>query len=346
MGVWQKPKLEFLPDRRSVSVGGHPSKIKKESKQDKNRVPRLPSGTLLPGCTTVIMNKDSLKIFTGRSNPDLGMKIAEKLNIPLGRLAIKNFADEEIWIKFEDNIRNRDVFIIQSTNGPARNILELVLILDAAVRASAKSVTAVIPYFGYARQDRKDTPRVPISARVMVDMFTAAGANRIVTMDLHSTQIQGFATIPFDHLYSRMILLSKIKAVGLDPDNSAVLAPDVGSARMSQAYAKRLGMHFALIDKRRYAPNRAEVMHLIGTLDGKDVLIIDDMIDTAGTLVNAAAAAMKNGAKSVTAVATHALLSGSAVKRLEQSPISNLIVTDTVAISQKKNLKYENCNCS
>ncbi|MCH7612064.1 MAG: ribose-phosphate pyrophosphokinase [Candidatus Marinimicrobia bacterium] len=285
------------------------------------------------------MSKDTLTIFTGRSNPHLGMKIAENLNVPLGQLTIKDFADGEVWIKFEDNIRNRDVFVVQSTNAPARNILELVLILDAAVRASAKSVTAVIPYFGYARQDRKDMPRVPISARVMVDMFTSAGANRIVSMDLHSTQIQGFAAIPFDHLYSRMVLLSKIKALGLDPKKSVVLSPDVGSARMSQAYAKRLGMHFALIDKRRYSPNTAEVMHLIGDLKGKDVLIIDDMIDTAGTTVNAANASMENGAKSVTAVATHALLSGPAIERLKQSPISNLIVTDTVAISQEKKLK-------
>ncbi|HBR87434.1 MAG TPA: ribose-phosphate diphosphokinase, partial [Candidatus Marinimicrobia bacterium] len=259
------------------------------------------------------MSKDTLKLFTGRSNPRLGKQIAEYLSVPLGKLSIKDFADGEIWIKFEENIRNKDVFIIQSTNGPAKNILELVLILDAAVRASAKSVTAVIPYFGYARQDRKDTPRVPISARVMVDMFTAAGTDRIVTMDLHSTQIQGFANIPFDHLYSRMVLMDKIKALDLDPENSAVLSPDVGSARMSQAYAKRLGMHFALIDKRRYAPNQAKVMHLIGELKGKDVLIIDDMIDTAGTTVNAADAAQENGANSVTAVATHALLSGSAI---------------------------------
>ena len=282
------------------------------------------------------MSKDTIKIFNGRSNPQLGEQIAAYLNVPLGQLSIKDFADGEIWVKFEENIRGKDVFIIQSTHGPAKNILELVLILDAAVRASAKSVTAVIPYFGYARQDRKDTPRVPISARVMVDMFTAAGTNRIVTMDLHSTQIQGFANIPFDHLYSRMVLMDKIKALGLDPENSVVLAPDVGSAPMSQAYAKRLSMYFALIDKRRYAPNKTEVMHLIGELDGKDVLIIDDMIDTAGTLVNATEAAMKNGANSVTAIATHALLSGPAVERIKDSAISKLIVTDTVNIPKDK----------
>ncbi|MFQ6678380.1 MAG: ribose-phosphate diphosphokinase [Fidelibacterota bacterium] len=285
------------------------------------------------------MNKDSLKIFTGRSNPHLGEKIAEQLDVPLGQMTIKDFADGEIWIKFEDNIRNRDVFIVQSTNGPARNILELVLMLDAAVRASAKSVTAVIPYFGYARQDRKDTPRVPISARVMVDMFTTAGTDRIVTMDLHSTQIQGFANIPFDHLYSRSVFLDKIKALDLDPKNSVCLSPDMGSARISQAYAKYLGMYFALIDKRRYAPNKTEIMHLIGDLEGKDVLIIDDMIDTAGTLVNAAEAAMKNDARSVTAVATHPLLSGEAVEKLEKSPINHFMFTDTVTIPEEKKLK-------
>ena len=280
----------------------------------------------------------NLKIFSGRSNPILAQKIADSLGIELGILSIKTFSDGELWIKFEENIRGRDVFIIQPTNSPAENILELVLIIDAAVRASAKTVTAVVPYFGYGRQDRKDNPRVPISSRVMVDLMTATGANRIITMDLHSTQIQGFATIPFDHLYSRMVLMDAIKNLGLDPKKSTVLAPDVGSARMSQAYAKRLGMYFALIDKRRYAPNKAEVMHLIGDLKDKDVLIIDDMIDTAGTTVNAANAAKDNGAKSVTAVATHALLSGPAIERIKESAIKKLIVTDTVSIPENKKL--------
>ncbi len=280
----------------------------------------------------------NLKIFSGRSNPVLAQKIADSLGIELGILSIKTFSDGELWIKFEENIRGRDVFIIQPTNSPAENILELVLIIDAAVRASANTVTAVVPYFGYGRQDRKDTPRVPISSRVMVDLMTATGANRIITMDLHSTQIQGFATIPFDHLYSRMVLMDAINNLGLDPKKSTVLAPDVGSARMSQAYAKRLGMYFALIDKRRCAPNKAEVMHLIGDLKDKDVLIIDDMIDTAGTTVNAANAAKDNGAKSVTAVATHALLSGPAIERIKESAIKKLIVTDTVSIPENKKL--------
>ena len=281
---------------------------------------------------------NSLKIFSGRSNPILSQKIVESLGKELGQLNIQNFADGELWIKFEENIRGTDVFIIQSTNSPAENIMELVLIIDAAVRASANTVTAVIPYFGYGRQDRKDNPRVPISSRVMVDLITATGADRIITMDLHSTQIQGFATIPFDHLYSRMVLQAAINNLGLDPETSVVLAPDVGSARMSQAYAKRLGMHFALIDKRRYAPNKAEVMHLIGDLKDKDVLIIDDMIDTAGTIVNAANEAKENGATSVTAIATHALLSVPAIDRINKSNIGKLVVTDTVFIEDEKKL--------
>ena len=281
---------------------------------------------------------NNLKIFSGRSNPALAKKIVESLGIGLGQLTIKNFADGELWIKFEENIRGTDVFIIQSTNSPAENIMELVLIIDAAVRASANTVTAVIPYFGYGRQDRKDQPRVPISSRVMVDLITATGANRIITMDLHSTQIQGFATIPFDHLYSRMVLQDAINSLELDPKNSVVLSPDVGSARMSQAYAKRLGMHFALIDKRRYAPNKAQVMHMIGDLKDKHVLIIDDMIDTAGTIVNAANEAKENGAISVTAIATHALLSVPAIDRIKESNIGKLIVTDTVSIEDEKKL--------
>ena len=284
------------------------------------------------------MNK-KLKIFSGRSNPLLAKNIAESLGQNLGEITIKTFSDGELWIKFEENIRGTDVFIIQPTNSPGDNIIELALLIDAAVRASAKTVTAVIPYFGYGRQDRKDNPRVPISSRVMVDMVTATGANRIITMDLHSTQIQGFATIPFDHLYSRMVLLDAIKSIGLDPDNSAVLSPDVGSARMSQAYAKRLGMHFALIDKRRYAPNKAEIVHLIGDLKGKDVLIIDDMIDTAGTTANAANAAKENGANTVTAVATHALLSGPAIERIKKSAIGKIIVTDTLSIPDEKKIE-------
>ena len=284
-----------------------------------------------------IMNK-KLKIFSGRSNSTLAHGIASSLGKELGKLSIKTFSDGELWLQFEENIRGTDVFIIQPTNSPAENIIELVLIIDAAVRASARTVTAVVPYFGYGRQDRKDRPRVPISSKVMVDLLTATGAGRIITMDLHSTQIQGFASIPFDHIYSRLVLMDAIKSLELQPEKSVVLSPDVGSARISQSYAKKLGMHFALIDKRRYAPNKAEIMHLIGDLDGKHVLIIDDMIDTAGTTVNAAESAIKNGAISVTAVATHALLSGDACKKIEKSVINKLIITDTVTIPEEKKM--------
>ncbi|MEE3203859.1 MAG: ribose-phosphate pyrophosphokinase [Candidatus Neomarinimicrobiota bacterium] len=277
-----------------------------------------------------------MKIFSGRSNPALSERIASSLGRELGAISIKTFSDGELWIKFEENIRGHDVFIIQSTNSPAENIIELALMADAAVRASAGRVTAVIPYFGYGRQDRKDQPRVPISSRVMIDIVTAMGINRIITMDLHSTQIQGFTKIPFDHLYSRMVLLDAIKKEGFDPENSAVLAPDIGSAAISQAYAKRLGMHFALIDKRRYAPNQAAISHLIGELKDKNVLIIDDMIDTAGTTVNAAEAAQKRGAKSVTAIATHGVLSGPALDRLRESSIRKIIITDTIETKEKK----------
>jgi len=285
------------------------------------------------------MTQNNLKIFSGRSNPLLAKQIAQFLDRDLGAISIRTFSDGELWVKYEENIRGHDVFIVQSTNGPSENIIELTLMVDAAVRASADTVTVVIPYFGYGRQDRKDQPRVPISSRVMIDILTAMGTNRIITMDLHSTQIQGFAKIPFDNLYSRSVLFDAIKDENLEPDNSVVLAPDIGSVKMSQGYAKNLGMYFALIDKRRYAPNKAEISHLIGDLNGMDVLIIDDMIDTAGTTVNAAEAALKQGAKSVTAVATHGVLSGPAMERLSESNIKKIIVTDTIAISKEKHIE-------
>ncbi len=284
------------------------------------------------------MNKNKLKIFSGRSNPALAEKIASTLNQDLGSISIRTFSDGEIWVKYEENIRGCDVFIIQSTNSPSENIMELSLMVDAAVRASADTVTVVIPYFGYGRQDRKDQPRVPISSRVMVDILTALGTDRIITLDLHSTQIQGFANIPFDNLYSRSVLYTAIMDEKLDPKHSVVLAPDIGSVKMSQSYAKTLGMHFALIDKRRFAPNQAEINHLIGDLKNMDVLIIDDMIDTAGTTVNAAKAAMDEGARSVTAVATHGVLSGPAIERLNDSMIKKIIITDTISITKDKKI--------
>ncbi len=282
------------------------------------------------------MNNDNLKIFSGRSNKRLAEKIANNLNVSLGDISIKTFSDGELWVKYEENIRGSDVFIIQSTNGPSENIIELALMIDAAVRASADTVTVIMPYFGYGRQDRKDQPRVPISSRVMIDIMTTMGADRIITMDLHSTQIQGFAKIPLDNLYSRSVLYSAIKEEGLEPDQTTVLAPDIGSAKMSQGYAKNLGMHFAVIDKRRFSPNKAEISHLIGDMQNKNVLIIDDMIDTAGTIINASEAALENGAKSVTVVATHGVLSGDSVNNLNKSDIKKIIITDTIQIPKEK----------
>jgi len=260
------------------------------------------------------------------------------LELNLGDISIRTFSDGELWVKYEENIRGHDVFIIQSTNGPSENIIELALMVDAAVRASADKVTAVMPYFGYGRQDRKDQPRVPISSRVMIDILTAMGVNRIITMDLHSTQIQGFAKIPLDNLYSRTVLFSAIKNEGFIPSKSVVLAPDIGSAKMSQGYAKNLGMNFALIDKRRFAPNQTEISHLIGELKDMDVLIIDDMIDTAGTIINASNEAMNKGAKSVTVVATHGVFSGKSVNRLKNSIIKKIIITDTINIPEEKHI--------
>jgi len=279
-----------------------------------------------------------MKVFTGRSNPEFAQGIANYLDIPLGKLDIQEFSDGEIWVAFEENIRNEDVFIVQSTNPPTDNIMELLLMLDAARRASAKNVIAVIPYLGYGRQDRKDQPRVPISARLMLDLITAVGVNRIITMDLHSPQIQGFVNVPFDHLYSRIVLLDKLKSLNLTEENGVVLAPDVGSANMSQSYAKKLNLSFALIDKRRPAKNKVEVVNLVGDLQNKHVLIIDDMIDTAGTLCNAAYTAEKEGAKSVTAIATHPVLSGKAILRLKEAPIEKIIVCDTIKLKQNKKM--------
>ena len=281
----------------------------------------------------------SMKIFSGRSNYLLANEICDYLNVSLGKLIIKEFSDGELSIAFDENIRNEDVFIIQSTNPPANNIWELLLILDAAKRASAKSVVAVIPYFGYGRQDRKDKPRVPISSRLFLDMISAVGVDRVVSMDLHSPQIQGFVNVPFDHLYSRIALFDKLKKLNLNESNGVVLAPDVGSAKMSQAYAKTLGTSFAIIDKRRPKANKAEVVNLIGDLNNKHVLIIDDMIDTAGTTCNAASAAIEHGALSVIAVATHPVLSGPAIDRLQKSNISKIIVSNTIELEENK--KFE-----
>ncbi len=269
----------------------------------------------------------------------LAKGICNYLNVPLGEVKIKDFSDGEIAVSFEENIRNETVFLVQSTNPPSDNIFELLLLIDAAKRASAKAIIPVIPYLGYARQDRKEKPRVPISARLMLDLISLGGIDRVISMDLHSPQIQGFVQVPFDHLYSSISILNRLKKFQLNADNGVVLAPDIGSAKISRSYAKKLGIGFALIDKRRPKPNQAEVVNLVGELNEKHVLIVDDMIDTAGTICNAAETAMENGALSVKAIATHAVLSGSSIDKLTKAPIESVLVTDTIYLPENK--KFE-----
>ena len=282
------------------------------------------------------------KIFSGSSNQDLANKIAKEANNKLGKLSIKRFSDGEIWVKYGENLRGNDVYIVQSTNPPADHMIELALLIDAAKRASAANVSVVIPYLGYSRQDRKDEPRVPISAKVMIDIITAAGADRIITMDLHSTQIQGFSRIPIDNLYGSLVLMTELKTHlnNINDNNkSVVLSPDIGSNKLSQSYAKQLGIGFAVIDKRRSAHNKSEVAYLVGDIESRHVLIIDDMIDTAGTISNAAKVARKKGALSVVVAATHGVLSGDAIQKLSSDDIDKVILSDTVNIPEEKQFK-------
>ncbi|HAE87068.1 TPA: ribose-phosphate diphosphokinase [Candidatus Marinimicrobia bacterium] len=280
-----------------------------------------------------------LKVFSGSSNRPLVEKICEKLGINVGPLTIKQFSDGEIWVRFEESIRGKDVFIIQSTNSPAENYMELLLILDAARRASAARITAVLPYYGYARQDRKDQPRVPISARLFMDLLVKAGADRIMAMDLHSTQIQGYVDVPFDHLYSRPALLEHCLSLSEDTSSDlVVVAPDMGSVHRTRSYAGVLNRSLAIIDKRRTSHNQSEVMHLIGEVKGKRALIVDDMCDTAGTLVAGARRLKDLGALDIYAMFTHPVLSGEAIERIKDSPINQVITTDTIYLPEEKRI--------
>lgn len=273
-----------------------------------------------------------ISLFAGRSNPALARGIAQAYNQELGHLTIKNFSDGEIYVRYEESIRGADVFLIQSTPAPADHWMELLLLIDAAQRASAARITAVMPYFGYARQERKDQPRVSIAAKLVANMLTTAGVHRILTMDLHAPQIQGFFDVPVDHLYGSAVFIDYVKK--LDLNNMVVVAPDVGSLKMARAYAKRLHADLAVIDKRRPRQNEAEVVNIIGEVTGKNVLLIDDLIDTAGTITNAANALKKEGALTIIAACTHALLSGPAYDRVEDSAIDQLVVTDTIPLEQ------------
>jgi len=273
-----------------------------------------------------------IKLFAGRSNPALARSIAQAFGQELGEVEIKNFSDGEIYVHFEESIRGCDVFLIQSTHPTADNWMELLLMVDAAVRASSGRITAVIPYFGYARQERKDQPRVSIAAKLMANLLTTAGVDRVLTMDLHASQIQGFFDVPVDHLYGSAVFADYFRSLELD--NLVVVAPDVGSVKMARTYATKLVAGLAIIDKRRPSQNVAQVMHIIGEVEGKNVLLIDDMIDTAGTLTNAANALRDAGALKILAAGTHALLSGPAYDRIEASAISHLVVTDTIPLQR------------
>jgi len=274
------------------------------------------------------------RLFSGRAHRDLAKKIASYLNLELGKSEFREFSDGETWVKFCENIRGQDVFLIQPTNAPSRNLLELLIMIDAARRASASRITAVIPYFGYARQDRKDQPRVAVTAKLVANLLTTAGANRILTMDLHAPQVQGFFDIPVDHLYSATVFIDFLREIKIS--NLVVVSPDLGGTHLARAYAKRLGAPIAIVDKRRPKPDAVEVMNVIGTVKDMNVLIIDDICDTAGTLKNAAVKLKELGAQRIRAACTHAILSGPAVERLQESPIDQLIVTDSVHISPEK----------
>ena len=271
-----------------------------------------------------------LKLFSGRANRPLAEKIAHDLGEPLGKLEIQNFSDGEIWVKFIDNVRGADVFIIQTTVPPADNLMELLITVDAAKRASARKVTVVIPYFGYARQDRKDQPRVAITSKLIANLITKSGADRVICMDLHAPQIQGFFDIPVDHLYSSVVFVEHLRKQKIP--NLTVVSPDVGGIKMARAYAKRLEADLVLIDKRRPAPNVVEVMNIVGDVEGRNVLIVDDLIDTAGTFTNAVSALKKAGAKSVYGACTHPLLSGKALERINASDVEKILVCDTIPL--------------
>ena len=278
--------------------------------------------------------KQKFCVFTGNSNPDLASKIVEYLGMPLCGAVVKRFSDGEIQIEIDENVRAKDVFVIQSTCHPVNdNLVELLLMVDALKRASARRITAVIPYYGYARQDKKVAPRVPISAKLIADLLTTAGATRVITMDLHAGQIQGFFNIPVDNLYAAPVLLEYIKSNF--NEGLVIVSPDAGGVERARAFAKRLNAGLAIVDKRRSAPNKAKAMAVIGDVANKTVVIQDDMIDTAGTLTEAVNAIIERGAREVHACCAHAVLSGPAVDRINASPITSVVCTDTIPLNEK-----------
>lgn len=275
-----------------------------------------------------------MRLLTGTANRALAEEVGKVLDVPLCKSTVSRFADGEIFVRVDENVRGADVFIVQPTSSPAETILELLLLIDAARRASAARITCVIPYFGYGRQDRKDQPRVAIGAKLMANMIEAAGADRVLGVDFHQHQLQGFFDVPVDHLYAAPVLTSHYKKKKLK--DLVVVAPDVGSAKMARGFAKRLDGSLAIIDKRRPAPNVSEVVNVVGEVEGRDCLITDDMIDTAGTMTEAARALKSMGANDIYVCATHALLSGPAVERLSNAPIVEVTVTNTISIPDER----------
>ena len=278
---------------------------------------------------------DKIRIFTGNSNPALAQKICDCLQVPLGAARVRTFSDGEIMIEITENVRGRDIYVIQSTCEPTNNnLMELLIMTDALKRASAATITAVIPYYGYARQDRKAAPRTPITAKLVADLVTTAGVDRVVTIDLPAGQIQGFFNIPVDNLYAAPVILDYLKT-RFTGEDVVMVSPDAGGTERARAFAKRLECTLAVIDKRRTGPNVAEVMHLIGDVRGKIAIILDDMIDTAGTLTQAAKALKENGASAIYACATHGVLSGPAIERINNSDIEEIVLTDTIPLGDK-----------
>ena len=278
--------------------------------------------------------EEELKVFSGNANPELAMEICQYLNIKLGNILISRFSDGEIYCQVLENVRGRDVFIIQPTCSPVNdNLMELLIMIDAFKRASAKRITAVMPYYGYARQDRKDKPRVPISAKMVADLLSAVNTDRLLTMDLHAPQIQGFFNIPVDHLFAAPVIVDYV--VKSNFSDLVLVSPDAGGVERTRAYAKRLKVPIAIIDKRRDKPNVSEVLHIIGEVAGKAAFIVDDMVDTAGTLTKTARVLKEDGAERVYASASHSVLSGSAVQRIEESVLERVVVTNSIPLSDE-----------
>lgn len=281
---------------------------------------------------------DKMIVFSGNSNKDLASSICKNLKLKMGHGLISRFSDGEVRIKIEENVRGKDVFVVQSTCPPVNeNIMEFLIIIDALKRASANRITAVMPYFGYARQDRKDQPRVPITAKLIANLITVAGANRVLALDLHAGQVQGFFDIPVDHIFAIDVFVDYFKKIG--ENNLVIVSPDVGGIKMARAYAKKFRAGLAIVDKRRNSPDATEVMHILGEVSGKNVIMVDDIIATGSSLVEAAGALKKAGAKKIFAAVSHGILSANAVEKLENSDIDYLVITDSIPLGEEKKSK-------